>query len=60
MERVAERVTPSCSYSSSPYSSEVVGLRLIWPVDPVVVSPSEDLVAMLLSIFIIYTNKNRQ
>lgn len=52
--------TPRCPYCSSPYSLEVVAHRLLWPVDPVVPAPSEDLVDTLLSMFIIYSNKNRQ
>lgn len=50
--------TPSHPYFSSLYFSEVLAPRLPWLVDPVVVAPSEDLVGMLLTIFITYRDKN--
>lgn len=61
VERVAEGpLHPAVPTPLPPYSLEVVAYRLLWPVDPVVVAPSEDLVAVILSIFIIYSDKNRQ
>lgn len=50
--------TPSHPHFSSFYFLEVLAPRLLWLVDPVVVAPSEDLVDMLQTIFVIYGDKN--